>query len=158
MLVLVLWSWVLVLCRKLAVQAAYILVPASRMSTSRGILPSYLGLCWCNLLKHNLEEPRLNKCCLRLASLPSWCLEAGLRDLCNALQRNILWTNPAERSCARCAHLQLLSTKERGVTLLLERCLRQYTRNTLQQTNEFASTSCNYVILMQRNVSDSEPI
>ena len=37
-------------CRKLAVQAAYILVPASRMSTGRGILPSYLGLCWCNLL------------------------------------------------------------------------------------------------------------
>ena len=27
-------------CRKLAVQAAYILVPASRMSTGRGILPS----------------------------------------------------------------------------------------------------------------------
>ena len=36
--------------RKLAVQAAYILVPTSRMSTSRGILPSYLGLCWCNPL------------------------------------------------------------------------------------------------------------
>ena len=36
-------------CRKLAAQAAYILVPASRMSTGRGILPSYLGLCWCNL-------------------------------------------------------------------------------------------------------------
>ena len=35
-------------CRKLAVQAALILVPASRMSTGRGILPSYLGLCWCN--------------------------------------------------------------------------------------------------------------
>ena len=35
-------------CRKLAAQAAYILVPASRMSTGRGILPSYLGLCWCN--------------------------------------------------------------------------------------------------------------
>ena len=34
-------------CRKLAAQAAYILVPASRMSTGRGILPSYLGLCWC---------------------------------------------------------------------------------------------------------------
>ena len=35
--------------RKLAVQAAYILVPASRVSTGRGILPSYLGLCWCTL-------------------------------------------------------------------------------------------------------------
>ena len=36
-------------CRKPAVQAAHILVPASRMSTGRGILPSYLGLlCWCN--------------------------------------------------------------------------------------------------------------
>ena len=35
-------------CRKLAAQAAYILVAASRMSTGRGILPSYLGLCWCN--------------------------------------------------------------------------------------------------------------
>ena len=33
--------------RKLAAQAACILVPASRMSTGRGILPSYLGLCWC---------------------------------------------------------------------------------------------------------------
>ena len=44
-------SWLCALwrCRKLAVQAAYILVPASRMSTGRGILPSYLGLCWCNL-------------------------------------------------------------------------------------------------------------
>ena len=36
-------------CHKLAVQAACILAPASRMSTGRGILPSYLGLCWCNL-------------------------------------------------------------------------------------------------------------
>ena len=43
-------SWLCALwrCRKLAVQAAYILVPASHMSTGRGILPSYLGLCWCN--------------------------------------------------------------------------------------------------------------
>ena len=32
-------------CGKLAVQAAYILVPASLMSTGRGILPNYLGLC-----------------------------------------------------------------------------------------------------------------
>ena len=31
----------------MAVQAAYILAPASRMSTGCGILPSYLGLCWC---------------------------------------------------------------------------------------------------------------
>ena len=37
-------------CHKLAVQAAYILAPASRMSTGRGILPSYLGLRWCNFL------------------------------------------------------------------------------------------------------------
>ena len=37
---------------KLAGQAAYILVPASRMSTGRGILPSYLGLRWCNFLFH----------------------------------------------------------------------------------------------------------
>ena len=29
-------------------QAAYILVPASCMSTSRGILPGYLGLRWRN--------------------------------------------------------------------------------------------------------------
>ena len=36
--------------RKLAVQAACILGPASRMSTGRGILPSYLGLCWCHFL------------------------------------------------------------------------------------------------------------
>ena len=35
--------------RWLCVQAVYILVPASRMSTSRGMLPSYLGLCWLNL-------------------------------------------------------------------------------------------------------------
>ena len=42
-------SWLRALwSRKLAVQAAYILVPASRASTGRGILPSYLGLCWCN--------------------------------------------------------------------------------------------------------------
>ena len=37
--------------RTLAMQAAYILVPASRMSTGRGILPSYLGLCWCSFLR-----------------------------------------------------------------------------------------------------------
>ena len=45
-------SWLCALwrCRKLAAQAAYILVPASRMSTGRGILPSYLGLCWCNFV------------------------------------------------------------------------------------------------------------
>ena len=30
----------------LCVQAVYILVPASRMSTGRGMLHSYLGLCW----------------------------------------------------------------------------------------------------------------
>ena len=36
--------------RKRAVQAAYTLVPAGRMSTGRGILPSYLGLCWCHFL------------------------------------------------------------------------------------------------------------
>ena len=30
----------------LCVQAVYILVPASCMSTGRGMLPSYLGLCW----------------------------------------------------------------------------------------------------------------
>ena len=44
-------SWLCALwrCRKLTVQAACILVPASRMSTGRGILPSYLCLCWCNL-------------------------------------------------------------------------------------------------------------
>ena len=44
-------SWLRALWRrrKLAAQAAYILVPASRASTSRGILPRYLGLCWCNL-------------------------------------------------------------------------------------------------------------
>ena len=43
-------SWLCALwrCRKLAAQAAYILVQASRMSTDRGIPPSYLGLCWCN--------------------------------------------------------------------------------------------------------------
>ena len=35
-------------CRQVAVQAAHILVPASCMSTGRGILPSYLGLCWWN--------------------------------------------------------------------------------------------------------------
>ena len=34
-------------CRKLAAQAAYILVPTSRMSTGPGILFSYLDLCWC---------------------------------------------------------------------------------------------------------------
>ena len=34
----------------LRVQAVYILVPASRMSTGRGMLPSYLGLCWFNLM------------------------------------------------------------------------------------------------------------
>ena len=46
-------SWLCALwrCRKLAAQAAYILVLASRMSTGRGLLPSYLGLCWCNLVK-----------------------------------------------------------------------------------------------------------
>ena len=42
-------AWKTGRCRKLAAQAADILVPASRMSTGRGILPSYLGLCWCNL-------------------------------------------------------------------------------------------------------------
>ena len=35
-------------CHKLAVQAACILAPASRVSTGRRILRSYLGLCWCN--------------------------------------------------------------------------------------------------------------
>ena len=40
-------------CRKLAAQAACILVPASRMSTGRGILPNYQGLCWCNCTMHN---------------------------------------------------------------------------------------------------------
>ena len=39
-------------CRKLAAQAAYILVPTSRMSTGPGILFSYLGLCWCNFTKN----------------------------------------------------------------------------------------------------------
>ena len=39
---------------KLAVQAAYILVPASRMSTGRGILPRCLGLCWCHTYISNL--------------------------------------------------------------------------------------------------------
>ena len=34
----------------LCVQAVYILVPASRMSTGRGMLPSYLGLCWFNFV------------------------------------------------------------------------------------------------------------
>ena len=34
-----------------AVQAAYILFPASRMSTGRGVLRSYLGLCWCNFVR-----------------------------------------------------------------------------------------------------------
>ena len=33
-----------------AVKVPYILVPASRMLTGRGILPSYLGLCWCNFI------------------------------------------------------------------------------------------------------------
>ena len=42
-------------CRKLAAQAACILVPASRMSTGRGILPSYLGLCWCNSMFFQLS-------------------------------------------------------------------------------------------------------
>ena len=42
-------------CRKLAAQAACILVPASRMSTGRGILPSYLGLCWCNFSRTPLK-------------------------------------------------------------------------------------------------------
>ena len=57
----------------LAVQAAYILVPASRMSTGDGILPSYLGLCWCNFLKgtgwtpagiigHQLTQDILESC------------------------------------------------------------------------------------------------
>ena len=43
-------SWLCALwrCCKLAVQAVYVLVPASRMSTGRGVLPSYLGLCWCS--------------------------------------------------------------------------------------------------------------
>ena len=41
-------------CRKVAAQAASILVPASRMSTGRGTLPSYLGLCWCNLYIQSL--------------------------------------------------------------------------------------------------------
>ena len=40
--------WCQLVVRAVDVQAAYILVPASRMSTGRGILPSYLGLCWCN--------------------------------------------------------------------------------------------------------------
>ena len=38
-----------------AVSWLCILVPASLMSTGRGILPSYLGLCWCNF-KQVLEE------------------------------------------------------------------------------------------------------
>ena len=41
---------------KLAVQAACILVPASRMSTGRGILPSYLGPCWCNFYSRPLTS------------------------------------------------------------------------------------------------------
>ena len=58
-LVLVLWSWALCqLARRTgagvsclcAASWLCILVPASRMSTGRGILPSYLGLCWCNFL------------------------------------------------------------------------------------------------------------
>ena len=55
-------------CHKLAVQAACILAPASRMSTGRGILPSYLGLCWCICLffvfEHflaNQPKPKNNK-------------------------------------------------------------------------------------------------
>ena len=46
------WSCALWRCRKLAVQAACILVPASRTSTGCGILPSYLGQCWCNFLMY----------------------------------------------------------------------------------------------------------
>ena len=50
-------------CRKLAAQAAYILVPASRMSTGRGILPSYLGLCWCNFWDQ--DEAHTTPFCVR---------------------------------------------------------------------------------------------
>ena len=68
-------SWLCALwrCRKLAVQAAYILVPASCMSTGRGILPSYLGLCWCKLyaLSVHFVFFSLRGDCLILLSL--WC-------------------------------------------------------------------------------------
>ena len=63
-------------CRKLAAQAAYILVPASRMSTGRGILPSYLGLCWCNLLLFYCFSPDSEA----MGSwLCSWCCELAVR-------------------------------------------------------------------------------
>ena len=56
-------------CHKLAVQAAYILAPASRMSTGRGILPSYLGLCWCNFVLYVVEPTSLGS--------PAWDVESG---------------------------------------------------------------------------------
>ena len=40
----------------MAAQAAHFLVPASRMSTGRGTLPSYVGLCRCNLFKRAFSK------------------------------------------------------------------------------------------------------
>ena len=54
-------------CHKLAAQAACILAPASRMSTGRGILPSYLGLCWCNSKNNELPARVFETGCWRWA-------------------------------------------------------------------------------------------
>ena len=81
----------------LCVQAVYILVPASRMSTGRGMLPSYLGLCWFNLFF-------VHECCCMGAKVGTSKLESIFAECGEAQQSWLFQQQFAIMGCRCCRY------------------------------------------------------
>ena len=87
----------------LAAQAAYILDPASRTSTGRGILPSYLGLCWCNCCLGGSSRFKVHTATPSVSDPEGCfcrkCAMVSLRAFCKSWLQHVLTASPIVLYC-----------------------------------------------------------